>query len=149
MAAVPGVVAALMVGALVFRPHLVKVPGHSMAPTIQSGTYVLVRTAFDTIERGDVVAFHNPTAPGRSHLYRVVVLPGERFAIVGGAMQVGGRPLDEPYVSKENRLVQDYGPYQVPANQYFLMGDNRRDAADSRYIGAISRDHIWGKWVHW
>jgi signal peptidase I len=142
-------VAAIVLGALVFRPHFLRVNGNSMAPAIGMGDYVLVRTTVGTIERGDVVAFRNPSAPGRSHVFRVIVLPGERFTIVGGVVQVNGKPLDEPYVARENRFVQDYGPYQLPANQYFLMGDNRRDAADSRFIGAIERGLIWGRWVHW
>jgi signal peptidase I len=148
-AVVFGVVAALVLGALVFRPRLMRVQADSMAPAIRGGAHVLVRTTVGRIERGDVVAFRNPSEPSRSHLYRVIVLPGERFAIVGGVVQVDGKALDEPYVARENRLIQDYGPHQLPANQYFLMGDNRRDAADSRFIGAIERELIWGKRVRW
>ena len=80
-----GAAMAIGVGGLVLGPRLVRVPSRSMAPTIESGGYVLLRTAVGTIERGDVVAFP----------------------------------------------------------------DNRRDAADSRFIGAIERDSIWGKRVHW
>jgi signal peptidase I len=140
---------AIGIGGLVLGPRVVRVPSRSMAPTIESGGYILLRTAVGTIERGDVVAFRNPAVPGRSHVFRVIVLPGERFAILGGVVHVNGKALDEPYVAAENRLIQDYGPYQLPAHQYFLMGDNRRDAADSRFIGAIERDAIWGKRVHW
>jgi signal peptidase I len=77
------------------------------------------------------------------------VLPGERFQIVGGVVHVNGRRLDEPYVAPENRDDKNHGPFQVPVGQYYVMGDNRRDAADSRYLGAIERDRIWGKWVRW
>jgi signal peptidase I len=133
----------------VWRPHLLRVRSDSMAPAIQDGDLVLVRTTVGSIERGDVVAFRNPSEPSRSHMFRVIVLPGERFAIVAGVVQVNGKALDEPYVSTENRFVQDDGPHQLPANQYFLMGDNRRNAADSRVIGPIERHLIWGKRVRW
>ena len=75
-----GAAMAIGVGGLVLGPRVVRVSSRSMAPTIESGGYVLLRTAVGTIERGDVVAFRNPAVPGRSHVFRVIVLPGERFA---------------------------------------------------------------------
>jgi signal peptidase I len=149
VAATLGAVGILLAAAVAFRPHLVRVPAQSMAPTIQSGALILVRTTIDAVDRGDVVAFHDPAKPNISRIYRVIVLPGERFAIVDGVVHVNGTALDEPYVAKVNRLSENYGPYQLPANQYFVLGDNRRDALDSRYIGAIDRRLIWGKWLRW
>ena len=143
------VVATVLVAALVYRPHVMRVPADSMAPTIQSGEYVVVRTTVDGIARGDVVAFRNPTEPARSHLYRVIVLPGERFAIVGGVVHVDGKALVEPYVATENRLADNYGPYEAAGQPVFVLGDNRRNGADSRYIGAIERRLIWGTWLQW
>ncbi len=143
------VVAASLAGFVVVRPRLVKVSSSAMAPTFQAGERVLVSGNIGTIARGDVVAFRNPSEPGRSHLSRVVALPGERLAIVGGIVQVDGKALDEPYVTPENRGLPEFGPYDVAANAYFVMGDNRRNALDSRFLGAIERDAIWGKRVRW
>ena len=144
-AVVLAVLAAGLVGFVVVRPRPVRVSSDAMAPALQAGQYIVVTGNVGTIARGEVIAFRNPSEPSRSHLSRVVALPGERLTIVGGVVQVNGKALDEPYVSPENRDLPDFGPYRVPPNQYFVMGDNRRNAMDSRLLGAIERDLIWGK----
>lgn len=53
----------------------------------------------------------------------------------------------EPYIAPENRSHENYGPYQMPAEQYFVMGDNRRDSLDSRHEGGIPRSRIWARVV--
>ena len=148
-AAVLAIIAAMLVSFLIVRPRPVRVSSDAMAPALRAGGYVVVTANVGTIARGDVVAFRNPSDHVRSHLSRVVALPGERLAIVGGVVQVDGKALDEPYVTPENRGGPDYGPFQVPPNQYFVMGDNRRNAMDSRVLGAIERDLIWGKQMRW
>jgi signal peptidase I len=147
--AVLGVVGAAIVYAILVRPHLMRMTSQSMAPTIQVGDRLLVSANVRTIERGDVVVFRSPVAPDRSHIFRVIAVPGDRLAIVDGVVQVNGKVLDEPYVAPENRDHQNHGPLQLAPSEYFLMGDNRRNAADSRYVGAIARGAIWGQWVHW
>jgi signal peptidase I len=41
--------------------------------------------------------------------------------------------------------VRDFGPVQVPAGSYFMMGDNRDNSYDSRYFGAVKRSRILGR----
>ena len=54
-------------------------------------------------------------------------------------------PLDEPYVAADNRSGGDLGPYVIPGNHYFLLGDNRRNSMDSRHHGPIPRTHLVAK----
>jgi signal peptidase I len=121
----------------------VNVSGASMEPTVPAGGHIWVSTIVGTIERGDIVVMRS--AEGRDHLRRVVVLPGEVFDIVDGRVRIGGTPLDEPYVLPARRSHERYGPYTVPAGQYFLMGDNRAASLDSRHQGAIPRSQIWAR----
>jgi signal peptidase I len=145
VAAAAGLVAALAAAACGAR--VVAVKGDSMAPGLKDGDRILLNTSAGALARGDVVAYRSQIRPQASHLSRVVVLPGEVFAIRKGVLHVGGKPLDEPYVAPENRSADDYGPYKVPAGAYFLLGDNRRNSMDSRTIGAVARDRIWGRWA--
>jgi len=122
-------------------------PGDAMAPAIKDGDRVTITRAVEPLRRGDVVVFRYPNDQTKNFVKRVVGLPGETLAIVDGGVVVNGRPLDEPYVSQENRSRDSFGPQVVPPGQYFLMGDNRRNSSDSRHWGAVPVGLIWGKAV--
>jgi signal peptidase I len=111
------------------------------------------------IKRGDVIVFKYPEEPGRDFIKRVIGLPGETLELRDKKVSINGTPLDEPYVhfleppgtSPEYREVtsydvrERYGPVTIPANQYFVMGDNRDNSQDSRDWGFLPRDYIKGK----
>ena len=110
---------------------------------MRADSAVWVSTVVGTIERGDIVVVQRPN--GHSSLRRVVVLPGERFEIVDGRVRINGTALDEPYVTPAHRSHENYGPHQMPADQYFLMGDNRGNSMDSRQDGGVPRAQIWAR----
>ncbi len=111
------------------------------------------------INRGDVLVFKYPVEPDRDFIKRVIGLPGETLELKQKKIYINGQPLNEPYVHfleeprKNTELSEvtssdvreNYGPVTVPPNQYFMMGDNRDNSADSRYWGFMPRDYVKGK----
>ena len=105
---------------------------------------LLVKTT--RLDRGDLCAF---TWNNKLLVKRVIGLPGDWIEMdADGAVYLNGEKLDEPYVQQlalgECDLVF---PYQVPAEQYFVIGDMRESSVDSRntLIGCIQKDQIVGK----
>ncbi|MBA2304188.1 MAG: signal peptidase I [Acidobacteria bacterium] len=114
------------------------------------------------IRRSDIVVFKFPDQPERDFIKRVIGLPGETIELRDKKVYVNGHPLDEPYVhflepSHASAEVtsfdvrERYGPVTVPAEQYFVMGDNRDNSQDSRYWGFLPRHYVKGKalMIYW
>jgi signal peptidase I len=115
------------------------------------------------IKRGDIVVFKYPEEPERDFIKRVIGLPGETLELRHKKVYINGTPIDEPYVhflvppSTEGQEVaaydvrENYGPVTVPANHYFVMGDNRDNSQDSRWWGYLPRENVKGKalMVYW
>ncbi len=131
------------------------IPSASMVPTLQVGDRIVVSklsVTWGTIHRGDIVVFHSPRnvaqdcdQPSESYLVkRVIGLPGERLHSVGNTIYVNGKALKEPWKHVEP-LGKIIFPLTVPANSYFMLGDNRFNSCDSRYWGSVSRSMIIGK----
>lgn len=146
------------------------VPTESMKPTILVGDhFFLDKVAFPanypqvlqkylpvrTIHRGDIVAFWSPENPNIRLVKRVIGLPGETMEIRDREVFINGRRLEEPYVVHiDNRMLQgrdEFGPVTLPADQFFMMGDNRDDSNDSRFWGFAPRESLIGKplFVYW
>ena len=121
--------------------------GDAMAPTLKDGEQALAKRTFDTLMRGDIVAFRYPKDESKSFVKRIVGLPGDRIESTSGAIAINGQPLDEPYVADANRSHDSWGPITVPDGQFFVLGDNRRNSSDSRTWGLVRQDAIWAKVV--
>jgi signal peptidase I len=114
------------------------------------------------IRRSDIVVFKYPDEPERDFIKRVIGLPGDTIELRNKKVYVNGQPLEEPYVHflepahhaqevTSFDVRERYGPVQVPADQYFVMGDNRDNSQDSRYWGFLPRAYIKGKalMIYW
>ena len=123
----------------------VRVEGNAMAPTLGDGERVSVSGSVDPVQRGDIIVFDYPRDRSKTFLKRVVALPGEEVEVTDRGVTINGRPLEEPYVEDANRSASHWGPTRVPAGEYFVLGDNRRNSSDSRHWGTVPRELIRGK----
>ncbi len=124
--------------------------------------------------RGDVVVFRLPSEPNVNYIKRVIGLPGDevvyerhRLTVNGELVAVSPDTADGPssdkhieqlgerqhaiLVTNPRNSMRD-GRYTVPSGHYFMMGDNRDNSRDSRFIGAIPETHLVGEavriWMH-
>ena len=124
---------------------VLQIEGTSMEPTLHNGDIVLLMKT-TRFERGDLCGF---TWNNKLLIKRVVGVPGDWIEIdTDGTVYLNGEKLDEPYVEKKAFGECDLEfPFQVPAEQYFVIGDMRESSIDSRntLIGCIPKDQIVGK----
>ena len=76
---------------------------------------------------------------------RVVGLPGDTVAVRNGTLLVNGERQNEPYLNSGFPDRSNFGPEKVPKNHVFVMGDNRSNSQDSRFIGPIPKENVEGE----
>lgn len=160
--------------AFLLRTFVVQVfyiPSSSMEPTLQVQDRMVVEKVtylFRGPQRGEVIVFAGENGGGdspggvggavtavgrflgvvpadaRDFVKRVIGLPGDTVVIEGGVVQVNGVELPEEYVVNED--PDDFGPFEVPEDQLFVLGDNRPDSSDSRFsLGYVDLDRVVGR----
>ena len=156
------IVLVLAVGALsifVLRPFVAEpfyIPSASMEPTLHGcpgcePDRVLVDKLsyrFRDPQRGEVVVFDRPAdlaVPEDRLIKRVIGLPGETVSGRDGAVWIGERRLDEPYVNPSCGGTSDFAPIAVPAGSVLVLGDNRCNSLDGRVFGPIAVSTIVGR----
>jgi signal peptidase I len=169
------VIFAVFVRTFVFQAF--KIPSESMAENLLVGDHILVNkfvygaTAsrweevllpVRDVARGDVVVFRYPESPRRDFIKRCVGLPGEQVEVSDKVLHVDGERVEEggyvhhtdERVYPDSRFLGDhwrrrdhFGPYVVPADSYFCLGDNRDNSRDSRYWRqpAVPRHYLKGR----
>ena len=149
------VVLTLVVRAFVFEAYFI--PSGSMEPTLEPGNRVLVdKLSYDlhSVHRGDIVVFSRPptetNAAIKDLIKRVIGLPGDTIQSgPNGEIFIDGKLINQPWLTSSAKA--DPGPpvpkLTLPRNEYYVMGDNRGDSEDSRYIGPISGSLIVGRAV--
>ncbi|WP_281172139.1 signal peptidase I [Amycolatopsis benzoatilytica] len=126
----------------------VAVTGASMLPTLHAGenvTFRSLKAGTYSARPGDIILFSPPTtwaAGDRQRLIdRVIAVSGQTVACCDsqGRLLIDGKPLDETYLHGKQSDLQDhpmsFGPVVIPPGRLWAMGDNRNDAADSRFRG--------------
>ncbi len=146
-----------------FQPFFVD--GESMYPSFEDGEYLIIyEHGYKQVEvfgktltqvtkdfsRGEVAVFHPPNNEEQYYIKRIVGLPGESIAIIGGkvviynALHPEGEILTEDYIAEGAELA-DMPKRALGEEEYFVMGDNRMFSFDSRNFGPVQKDMIIGK----
>lgn len=133
------------------------VEGRSMEPRLHNQERLMVDKVSYLLhapERGDVVVFVAPPEPSDYFVKRIIGLPGDVISIHGTTVVLDGVTLNETYVKPENQgnpTNRTIDNLVVPANSYFVMGDNRAESSDSRSWGFVPRKNIVGRaaLVYW
>ena len=155
-----------------YRTSLVeayKVPTGSMRPTIVPGDRLLaIKWAYGWRDpargniigdprppkRGELAVFRYPEDLSRVFIMRVIGLPGETIELRQKEVLVDHAPLHEPYAEYVDLSDRDdWGPTVVPDGGYFVLGDYRDNARDSRYWGFVPQGNLVGRaavlyWSH-
>ncbi|MGN1202101.1 MAG: signal peptidase I [Eubacterium sp.] len=130
------------------------VPTGSMISTINEKDRIIAsRLAYinHDPERYDIVIFHYPDDEKQYFVKRIIGLPGETVEVINGIVYV--TKADGETIQLDDSFVTncvptgDYGPYVVPEDCYFMMGDNRNSSWDSRFWDNkyVHRDKIIGQ----
>ncbi len=163
---------ALLIQWAFVKPY--RIPSPSMVPTLEEGQRVLVdrfSNRFSDPTVGQIWVFHPPAGadlqfqstmcarpraideacvfprPGRSrttYIKRVVGAPGDRLSVRDGLVIRNGRAINEPYALRCTAEPCELRTFTVPADHYFMMGDNRGDSSDSRFWGPVPRADMIG-----
>ncbi len=138
------VVIALSLRFFVFE--FIRVEGQSMEPTLLDNEYVFMQQVsyhFGDPQYGDIVicAFPNRT---EKFVKRVVGVEGDVIRITNGTLYINGEANYEHY-DKATGIDHDMAELTVAQDAVFVMGDNRNHSTDSRSVGVLDEDMIFGK----
>ena len=138
VAAVAALIATLVLPVL-------QIEGTSMEPTLKNGDIVLL-TKTTAFSKGDICGF---AWNNKILIKRVIGVPGDWIEIdKDGTVYLNGTMLDEPYAEQISFGECDLEfPFQVPQEQYFVLGDMRESSIDSRntLVGCVENEQIIGK----
>lgn len=149
----------LLVDTFIAQPHIVR--GSSMLNNFHNQERIFTESVsyrFKEPGRGDIVVFRYPLAPSTEYIKRVIGLPGEKILLENGQVTILNKEHPSGFILKENYLklqtktlgkkeIREGVLYEVPADRYAVLGDNRQESADSREWGTVPKRNIIGRVV--
>jgi signal peptidase I len=151
------------------------IPSSSMENTLLIGDHLFVNryiygpapTALERallptrpLRRGDIIVFRSPEDPKIDVVKRCIGLPGDVVEIDGKKLKLNDQAVEESVYAQftDPRIIPPvttsalgrrdwFGPYQVPADHCFCLGDNRDDSYDSRFWGPLPLPLVEGRAV--
>lgn len=121
----------------------------SMYPTLQVGDFYISKRVFNInkVDRFDIVTSKGETK-NDDLLKRVIGLPNETIEILDGSLYIDSVLISDEFAFNSNMSSHsDFGPYLIPSDEVFLVGDNRDYSLDSRHFGSVKLSSIKYKLV--
>ena len=132
-----------------FEPF--RIPSASMSPTLQPGDLIMTdtwRLRSEDPDYGDLVVFDVPDGGGVKYVFRVVGRPGDRIEIRDAVLYRNGQSVPEPYLNGDDFAMsfsRNIDPVELGPSSFFMLGDNRDNARDSRFVGPVDRGLLHGR----
>ena len=127
-----------------FLGHPILVDGQSMMPNFEDGELIYTMNLPKKINRFDVVIVKNDNTARISQnelwIKRVIGLPGETIEFKNGNLYVNDKKVKQTFTTETT--TSDFGPVTLGKDEYWVMGDNRDNSCDSRYVGTFKRKDI-------
>lgn len=132
------------------------VAGDSMLNTLHDEDNLIIDKVsyrFRNPKRYEIIVFPYRYAEDTFYIKRIIGLPGETVQIRDGYVDINGEKLEESYgreVIRADRYGQAAEPIILGEDEYFVLGDNRNESADSREtsVGVLKRENLIGRaWV--
>ena len=139
------IVLVVLIRVFIFTP--IKVEQHSMYPTLNPKDVMIlnkITLRVNEINRFDIVV----AKLNKEHIIkRVIGLPGEHIEFKDNKLFVNNEYVEDFDLNTytDDFKLEDINEYEIPENQYFLLGDNRENSTDSRIFGLIEKKDILGK----
>jgi len=128
------------------------VSGASMVPTFDTGHYLIIDELsyrFEEPKRGEVVVFRFPPVPSKFLIKRVAGLPGETIEVKGDTVTIKNEEHPNGFVWQQGTITearnQGDAIVTLKKDEYYVLGDNRGESADSRLWGTLTRELIVGR----
>ncbi len=142
--------AVFLIRSYLVQPFLVS--GSSMVPNFYDGDYLLVDELtyrFRAPQRGDIIVFRYPKDESVYFIKRIIGLPGEKVVTKDNKITIFNDSHKEGFALDEKYLigtvpVSSNAEFQVSADSYFVLGDNRTYSFDSRSWGALHKNDVVG-----
>lgn len=127
---------------------ITRVDGQSMAPTLKSGSVILIKRS-EEVKRFDIVALHERVennGESKNIIKRVIGMPGDVITVLNGTLYINDRKYEEPYLQEKFITGYKKASYTitVPKDHYFVLGDNRDISKDSRQVGSFVKKSVIG-----
>lgn len=140
----------------IIQPFMVD--GASMEPNFHDKQYLVIDEIsyrFNDPDRGQVVVFKNPQNAKEYYIKRIIALPGETITIKNSEIYIKEVNKKEfvkiselDYLSEDVKTFGNIDGLKLKDDEFFVLGDNRKNSKDSRNLGPIKRELITGKvWV--